>query len=1168
MSRKYRTAGSRAFFTALLGMLSFVAAGQAQEPQFPGFKPTPPRTSSSAGKQPGPKSAANSGIESLNLPPGAVIVICDDPKEAARLTPRAIVLTPEEYARLLEKSEQSKRDKSDSKLEIPSVCRISGQIDGNLARIRATYEFATSKADALVNLGCQKAWPTAVSLDGQLPALQAGDDGFVLRVPRSGSHQAALDVVVPVSPRRDARGNDRGFELDLPRAAISVLDSFEFPGKISEVRMGTRLLHTKQPASSSNRIGGVPIVPIDRLDLGWKDASSDSANAMPILTADTRVLVRVTENQIVTDAELTLQPLGGITAQWRLRVPVPPAAEVEVKAMPPDDPRVRSIKSVGSDGADQTWVVQLKEPSAERLQIRVRLRQRRTTELVSIGPFTVSAAQIQKGEIEVHAVEDVRVRYIPCAEVSRREVSEDQRRNGVRAGFAYWSLPSATSSASASPALLQLQVEPLKGTAEARVVHTLKWSDNAPLRQPTLRLTTRLEINPVRTRVDRVQISLPAGFVYSEAVGPRPVDLVEDFVVDTQNHSGQFRLTQKQDRPFTLTIEGSYAVNSEEGALTIGLPRPTACAFEKSFALDAVAPSVVVQFPVLDRGGQVNVILPEDKELLGDRFQSVIARALAGGLPPFLMPPRPRLGNHEYSWQTERMPEKVELAWRPHIPDITADSVVDVTLSAKAVRVVQEMRLRAASGTPARAELAVPLEIRQRLHMLSGSTVADPERGKAGWSVHWAEGQQMTVLMEYDLDREADASSFAMPFVGLMGAAHHEIKVRVWSDSLFDIRLQGAGWEEKPTEVVVGHDRLPACVGYSASPRPLVLRVAENRERLARPSTIVDRVLGEVVIRENGIQSYRIRFLLGQLAGSTLPLELPIALTPDNLDVRLDDKRLPVKIVDESGEEVRAGRFARAYRDPRTPRSAQVLSIEYQCDATRIPGNGFFQGAVAPPILADAICLGRTRWQLFFPEGLMPILAGGTCRGEWAWSWQNGLLRPYPAATAAELDGWLLGREADAQAELGEPSLLCWQPDLAPISFWQVSKRQWLLLCSVPFLAYGLVLIFVPLGRFAFWGSLLVAALGVGAATYHYPGVLPALAFGCEPGLAILAVMVGTHLVFLRSQRGRVAFAPGFSRAKTGSALVAASNGNPPREPSTVDLPPKRGSSVSSEIPA
>jgi hypothetical protein len=198
----------------------------------------------------------------------------------------------------------------------------------------------------------------------------------------------------------------------------------------------------------------------------------------------------------------------------------------------------------------------------------------------------------------------------------------------------------------------------------------------------------------------------------------------------------------------------------------------------------------------------------------------------------------------------------------------------------------------------------------------------------------------------------------------------------------------------------------------------------------------------------------------------------------------------------------------------------------------------------------------------------MPILANGATHGEWAWSWQNGLLRPIPRATAAELDGWLLGRETEHQVEGADPSLVCWQTDLAPVSFWQVSKRQWLLLCSIPFLAYGLALIFMPLGRFAFWGSLLLAGAGMGTVVYLDSGLIPALAFGCEPGLAILAVMVGVHFIFLRGRRGRLPFTPGFARTKAGSSLVTSSIGNPPREPSTVDLPPKRGSSVSSEITA
>src|SRR2546423_583583 len=76
---------------------------------------------------------------------------------------------------------------------------------------------------ALVPLGCARAWRPAATLDdGQLPLLQPGEDGLVLRVENAGTHHVTLDLALPWTPR-GTKGAERGFDLGLPRAAITVL---------------------------------------------------------------------------------------------------------------------------------------------------------------------------------------------------------------------------------------------------------------------------------------------------------------------------------------------------------------------------------------------------------------------------------------------------------------------------------------------------------------------------------------------------------------------------------------------------------------------------------------------------------------------------------------------------------------------------------------------------------------------------------------------------------------------------------------------------------------------------------------------------------------------------------------------------------------------------------
>src|SRR5262249_20567965 len=155
-----------------------------------------------------------------------------------------------------------------------------------------------------------------------------------------------------------------------------------------------------------------------------------------------RIIVRVEDSQVVTDAELTLQVLRGDTAQWRLRVPPGGETVPELKVSVQDEGRVQGIER-SNDELGHGLTVRLKEASAEPLRVTLHQRQRRGNNPTAVGPFAVVDAISQKGELEVRVPEDLRVRYQARGEVLQRNVSEEQRREGVRTAFSYWGVPSA-----------------------------------------------------------------------------------------------------------------------------------------------------------------------------------------------------------------------------------------------------------------------------------------------------------------------------------------------------------------------------------------------------------------------------------------------------------------------------------------------------------------------------------------------------------------------------------------------------------------------------------------------------------------------------------------------------------------------------------------------------
>src|SRR5260221_14683915 len=86
-------------------------------------------------------------LDSLKLPPGTVIIISSDPKDTFQKID-AVVISPEEYKRLLDAADQLKKQAAPDKPEPPSVCRISGKAEARgqteVMRLRALFEFTTA----------------------------------------------------------------------------------------------------------------------------------------------------------------------------------------------------------------------------------------------------------------------------------------------------------------------------------------------------------------------------------------------------------------------------------------------------------------------------------------------------------------------------------------------------------------------------------------------------------------------------------------------------------------------------------------------------------------------------------------------------------------------------------------------------------------------------------------------------------------------------------------------------------------------------------------------------------------------------------------------------------------------------------------------------------------
>src|SRR5262249_40607783 len=151
---------------------------------------------------------------------------------------------------------------------------------------------------------------------------------------------------------------------------------------------------------------------------------------------------------------------------------------------------------------------------------------------------------------------------------------------------------------------------------------------------------------------------------------------------------------------------------------------------------------------------------------------------------------------------------------------------------------------------------------------------------------------------------------------------------------------------------------------------------------------------------------------------------------------------------------------------------------------------------------------------------------------EQRWGRRGWLLGPRPAATAAELERWLTDTASDGGEESGDPSLVLWSTAQGPLAVTQVPQQPWLLLCSLTLLGLGLLLAGVTLPRVLFWGLLVLCAAGLIALGATVPAILPAVAYGCEPGLMVLLLVFLLQWLLHERYRRQVVFLPGFSRRK------------------------------------
>jgi hypothetical protein len=522
---------------------------------------------------------------------------------------------------------------------------------------------------------------------------------------------------------------------------------------------------------------------------------------------------------------------------------------------------------------------------------------------------------------------------------------------------------------------------------------------------------------------------------------------------------------------------------------------------------------------------------------------------------------------------------------------VSVASLIDLTLANREGRIRQELRYQLPEPGPALPHLTVrvPEAAVSSLHVLEGARlVSEPGPGEpfpaggafrtfqlrplaAGGPPQAGAVREITVVLEYQFPWNARPSErFTVPLVVPELVSRGEMRVRVWSEAGNLPSGPSTGWSEQNIEEVPKRNRLPVLVLRSSrTDLPLTLRAGESGDAF---TVLIDRALVRVDIGEGGVHTYRVSYRLARLASRHLDFELPGPVNAIALTASLDGKRVEYEPLSSDRLEQK-GRLARLRLSPDLVRKPAILELSYQLTPDRTDSTPVSSTLQAPRLLGEVGGIS-TRWQITAPGGwvvLGPEAGPATAR---TWGRRGWLLAPWPALTAADLDRWLTGSETASEATAGAtPSLVLWRDGSPTVHLAHVPQQVWLLGCSLVLVLLGLMLSRLLLvartptetGSMPTWAWGLLAVMVVAGilGVLLWPGLAGQIAYGCEPGAAVLLLMVGVQWLLHERYRRQLVFLPSFSRARTNSSLLRqeaarAAHG----EPSTVDAPRTAGSSV------
>lgn len=1100
-------------FTVVVGMVcaALAVAGQPETK-----KPADPKSPPAVAPAPkeSPKTPPPLG---LKLPDGTFLGTAASDGER-------ILLTPQEHQKLLDQIDQLKKQLAGRKGVPPSGCALRAKIEKRgeaaVVAIKLTYSFRTATPNVAVSLGARRSFLVAATLDGnKLPVLDTVDDGFAVLVESAGDHAMVLDVECPIASR--GAKPEIGFELGLPRAAITTL-IFEPPPGAARVSLGTRISDAIKPPET-RRVSGLdvkalappqpnrdpyPLGPVESLEVTWEPAATTPV-ADGVQTVEIDVVALLAEGFVETTAKLRLR---GSSRSWRVAAPADAALTVDrapgstipeptstdspalTKPTDANKPVWKIDLPAGTTGADWLVTAVVRSP-------RPKLPDPLHGGPFVLGPFAALDAARQTGTVRVTTAANTRLVCKHGPDLRQDALPAPTSDDESAAFFRFATGPSGN----APPALPLLTVEatPLAGKLVVRPTYKLTLTDAG------WSVRAELRVIPIRRSINSLTIELPASWRGPEVSPPEIVEGSLQLKADGPRQVAEVRLAAEYKQPFDVVLTASVPLERAAREAAILLPR-----FPNATERDAV----------------VAISTPDGLELRGVGHEWDGDQPAAWGQPLAVSTGsdgKPLKVATAIGGKFERGLSRLDLAWTPYRPPLTADVRAEVVVHETQVVVSQRIGLRSLEG--------IPHSIRFQGAAEAKSLPPFDPLGPGVWSYSTTgDVKEASIKFEFAIPlppRPADGTPRKLPIALVLptGASRTDSVVRVWMSSSTGrtVMAEPGAWRELPPEPVPERDALPALtLAGSGSDLPLVLGIADAESGAA--TVWVDRCLLQASTGDDGI-SYRARFLLRRWLSDAVEVSLPEALAGTVPEVYLDEPpRRANATVSSSGSE----RVLRVSLPEARPGRGVVLDIRF-----KLPNvTGEEAVYVAPrPIAAFA---GPVRWQVTGPSGTVPLVLGG--RTEQRWRTRYGMVMPLPAASE-DLEKWFQTGTGDGTGAGSADAVVVRMTGPDSLQVFHVPRLNLVIGCSVGFLILGLLVARLPGGIAGPLVALVAGAAAIAAVLYPQPAAQCASAAG--PGAAALVLVLIVQTATRWYYRQRVTYLPGFSRTRP-EATAPSSTGN------------------------